>query len=205
MKYYLSSARIESKNVEFESACKGHTRIGVISNALDYISTDMEEITADIDSQVNDLTNYGLQAEVVDLRDYFGKPAALTKKIKELGAVWVCGGGVYVLRQAMKLSGFDEILLTLSSDKNFLYSAYSAGCCILSANLEIYQYGDESRATPYEGLNTMIWEGLGLIDYVFLPHFEADNQGVNRTVEYCEENGVVFKALRDGEALVFQQ
>lgn len=104
----------------------------------------------------------------------------------------------------MKLSGFDELLLTLASDEEFLYSAYSAECCILSANLEVYQIADESRSTPYEELNTMIWEGLGLIDYVFLPHFESDHQGIDRTVEYCEENGIVFKALRNGEALVFK-
>jgi dipeptidase E len=61
----------------------------------------------------------------------------------------VSGGNVFVLRQAMKLSGLDQILITKSEHDNFVYGGYSAGCCVLSKMLTPCQVASDAADLPY--------------------------------------------------------
>lgn len=56
----------------------------------------------------------GLEIEKLDLRNYFGKPSDLKPKLLTFGTIWFCGGNAFVLRQAMQLSGFDDIIRQFS-------------------------------------------------------------------------------------------
>ena len=91
------------------------------------------------------------------------------------------------------------------SRKSFLYGAYSAGVCVLSPTLEGYHIVDDATATPYEGWDDTIWDGLGLLNYTFLPHFDSDHPespAISQELEYCKENGLPYKTARDGEVFV---
>ncbi len=71
-----------------------------------------------------------------------------------------------------------------------------------------YKIVDDSTDTPYQEQNTVIWEGIGLIDYVFLPHFDSEHpesSAIDKEIEFCKVNNMPYKALRDGEALIFEQ
>lgn len=57
----------------------------------------------------------------------------------DVGAEFVLGGNIFVLRQSMRLSGLDTILNDLSGKLYFLYSEYSAACCVLAPSLKVYE------------------------------------------------------------------
>jgi dipeptidase E len=50
-----------------------------------------------------------------------------------------------------------------------------------------------------------LWDGLGIIDHVFLPHFDSDNpesDAIRKQLDYCKEKGIPYKTLRDGEVII---
>ncbi len=204
MKFYLSSYRIGNKPEKLQEFFSPNRNVGFISNALDSWLDAPARKQKHINDDIASLTELGLTVELIDLRDYFGKQSLLEKKLKELGGLWISGGNVFVLRQAMKLSGLDQILINCKDD-GFVYGGYSAAGCVLSAHLEPYKIADDPNDRPYPGLQETIWEGLDLIDFVFLPHFDSDHpesQDIQKEVLYCTERNLPFKTLRDGDVLI---
>jgi dipeptidase E len=133
MKFYLSSYKLGNEVEKLKAlTANSNKKVAYIPNALDY-STDSERRKQ---SEINDITSLselGFSLELIDLRQYFGKEEELKNKISEFDIFWVRGGNTFVLRQAMKLSGFDDLikeLYTSNSDK--VYAGYSAGICILT-------------------------------------------------------------------------
>ena len=146
--------------------------------------------------------------ELVDLRDYFNQQNELEKKIAEFGVIWVRGGNLFVLRQAMKISGFDTILKNLVKKEGVLYGGYSAGICVLAPTLRGMDLMDDLSVKPYEDQSEIIWDGLGILDYSIVPHYKSDHpetEKANKCVEYMIENKILFRALRDGEVIVYEQ
>lgn len=203
MKFYLSSYKIGKESDRLKELASGK-KIGFIPNSLDYV-----ELKARQESNVKnmkDLSDLGIDVEMLDLQDYFGKKEELKKKIDILGGVWIRGGNTFILRQAMKLSGFDEIIKNIDRD-DFLYGGYSAGICILAPSLKALQIVDKPDIMPYEESKEVIWDGLGLLDYIILPHYKSDHHesaDIDKEVEFCEKNNISFKTLRDGEAIIIE-
>ena len=105
----------------------------------------------------------------------------------------------------MKLSGFDVIFNELLERDDFVYSGYSAGICVLSKSLTSLQIVDKPTDNPYDEIKETIWEGLGFLDYMILPHYDSDHPeslDIDKEIRYCIENKVLFLALRDGEVLI---
>ncbi len=181
--------------------------IGYIPNALDYSTADPKRKIKHIERDMGDLRSLGFAVERLDLRDYFGQKNKLKQKLDSLGGVWVSGGNTFVLRQAMKLSGFDDVLLKLNSRKDFLYAGYSAGVCVLAPSLEALQIVDNPKEMPYEGLEKVIFEGLGILDYIILPHYKSDHPesaDIDKEVDYCKKHKIPFKTLSDGEVIIIE-
>jgi dipeptidase E len=140
---------------------------------------------------------------LVNLRDYFDKYDKLKKKIRELGAIFISGGNVFVLRQAMKISGLDKILKELRKS-NFLYAGYSAAGCVLSPNLKAYKIIDKVD-TPYNEQKKLIWDGLGLINFVFIPHWDSnhlESKDTEKEITYCKKITYPIRQL-ETEKLLF--
>ena len=157
MKFYLSSYKL-GKDTEKLKGLIRNGKIGYIPNARDaYVDKErrMKRTEEDMDS----LRELDVQVELLDLRDYFGKRDELQQKLGELGAIFISGGNVFVLRQAMKLSGLDEALRELK-DTDFLYAGYSAAGCVLAPSLKAYPIVDKPE-TPYEELSEVIWDEIG--------------------------------------------
>ena len=207
MKMYLASFGLGENREKLKLLLPENRRVGYIFNALDFTAVDLERRARRVKADMEALEEIGFQVEEIDLREYFGKEDELRAKIKEFGSIWASGGNVFILRQAMKLSGFDSILKELNRKDDFLYGAYSAGVCVLSPSLEGYQIVDDATETPYQEAQQVLWDGLGIIDYIFLPHFESDHpesEAVGRAVQYCEEKGIPYKTLRDGDAIIVE-
>lgn len=204
MKFYLSSFRVGNKAEDLVRMVPGK-KIGYIANATDNLSLDRNR--EHMISNIKELNELGLEPEIIDLKSYFGKYNELEAKLDELKAVWIKGGNTFVLRQAMKLSGFDKYILS-NLQKDFLYAGYSAAICVLYKNMYALQIVDDPYEFPYEEIKDTIWEGLGVVDHMLLPHFNSDHpesEDISKEVEYCKKNSIPFKTLRDGEVIIFEK
>ncbi len=209
MHLYLSSYKIGNKGEQLKAMISPGKKIGYIPNAGDYSHADplryKEVMTRDLQS----LEELGIETRVLDLRKYFGKKDALRNILRNLGGVWVRGGNTFILRQAMKLSGFDELLIDeLMERKDFVYGGYSAAGCVLSPSLKCYTIVDDPSETPYEGWKEVLWDGLGILDFAFMPHFNSnhpESADVDKEIALCSKNNIPFKALRDGEVLIIKK
>lgn len=196
MKLYLSSYRLGDKG----SLLSGK-KLAYIPNALDFPNVDVSRIDKSIQKDLAELRDAGIDVSVLDLQEYFGEKD-LAKDLLSFDGVFIRGGNTFILRQAMKLSGFDDILLQMDSD--FIYAGYSAAGCVLSPSLKGYDIVDDASLLPYS-LTETIWDGLGLIDFTFLPHFESnhpESSDIAKELEYCKREGLTYKTLKDGEVLL---
>ena len=206
MKFYLSSYEIGKETKKLRQMLPKNKRTALISNALDCY-TDLKRREKGDKKSLSQLRSVGLRPEVLDLRNYFGRKKELEKKLKEFGVIWVRGGNTFVLRQAMRLSGFDRIFKKLRAKKDVLYGGYSAGICILAPDLRGIEIMDDKNQRPYGKKSKRIWEGLGVLNYYIVPHYKSDHPETKlaaKAVQYCINNRLLFKALRDGEVIVIE-
>lgn len=205
---YLSSYRLGNNPEKLVALVGANKKVAVIPNALDF-SNEIDRRNAGVQREIDDLNNLGFQAEEVDLRKYFKKPDELEQKLSEFGAIWVRGGNTFVLRRAFKESGMDEWLLKQKDNKELVYAGYSAGVCILSPSLKGLETVDDPVIVGEGYPKETNWQGLGLIDFAFAPHFESpghsETEAVSKEVEYYKKAGIKYKALRDGEAIVIEE
>lgn len=206
MKFYLSSYQIGNEIEKLKTLIpKNNIKVAYISNALDF-SDDLERRKEGELFDIKQLSDVGLKVEKLDLRDYFNQPKKLKKDIAKFGVIWARGGNVFVLRQAMKLSGFDNLLKNLTkSNKDLLYGGYSAGICVLAPSLKGLELVDDIDHRPYKQQADLIWEGLDIINYAIVPHYKSDHpesEAVNNVVRYYQKHKTPFKAISDGEVIV---
>ncbi len=205
MKFYLSSYQLGSKKQQLPQMAP-KKKILYIPNALDFSTANPQRKKKHIQADMRSLQELGLACEELDLQKYFHRKQALRHKLDAYEAVFISGGNVFVLRQAMKLCGLDEILKELKKN-NFLYAGYSAGVCVLSPRLDAYAIVDDATDMPYAEQKEVIWNGLSFLDYVFLPHWDSDHpesEAINKGIKYCQKKGLKYKALRDGEVLIIE-
>jgi dipeptidase E len=95
----------------------------------------------------------------------------------------------------------------LVSRIDFVYAGFSAGCCVLQENLKGLEFVDDPAfVKDAYGIDaSVIWEGVGLLDYVFVPHFESDHpesDDTNDEIEYYRKNNIKYRTLKDGEVII---
>lgn len=202
MKLFLSSSKVGEELEKLPLLVK-NKRAVLIPNALDYLQ-DETLYQEKIDWNINQLQDFGFDASFLNLRKYFGKTNELESALENIGLIWVRGGNSFVLREAMFLSGFDQAIKHLSSD--VVYGGYSAGSCVASPTLKGLDLVDSANEKPY-GMNETIWEGLNLVPYTIIPHYQSDHKesaAVEKVVEYYKEHHLPYKTLRDGEIIIVE-
>ena len=207
MKFYLSSFKLGNNSKDLVGMTTHNKKIGYIPNACDYTNIDIKRRHEVSRNDMAELKNLGLDVQLLDLRDYFGKIDELRKKISELAALFFRGGNTFILRQAMRVSGFDIIFKELLKRDDFVYAGYSAGICVLSGDIRVLQTVDDPNDKPYSELKDTIWQGLGYLDYIIIPHYKSchpESALIDRLVEQCQKNSIPFKTLRDGEVILIE-
>ena len=199
---YLSSQKFGTDTTFLKEWIIEHdNKLLLIFNALD--AKGQEKIDNNVNDDISLLEQIGFKVKVLDLKDYFDNQEKLKKICLGYNSFCVMGGNVFVLRQAMKYSGFDTILEEKKNNGNCLYIGYSSGCCVLPKDIAIYKDVDEPINFYNQG--KIIYEGIGLIDYIFIPHYKSNYHKVHlidKLVDLCEKNEIVHKALTDGEVIV---
>lgn len=205
MKYYLSSYKFGDHKEKLKQIIPSNSKIGHINNARDSINENSARANRHQQEEIATLNQLGFEAEPLDLKSYFNKTNELKQVLDTLAGVWVSGGNTFVLRMAVRLSGFDTIFEELKDRDDFCYAGYSAGICILSNTLKPIETVDHPNSFPYQGIKQPIYEGLGRFNYAFMPHYKSDHpesELVDKAIQKCIDNKWLFKALRDGDVII---
>lgn len=204
MKLYLSSYKLGNDIELLKEWVKNNNKMLVIPNALD-VFEDSEKKTNGILDKCKDLQELGFETQILDLRNYFNKEDELRSYLQDYNSFYVLGGNVFVLRQAMKLSGFDNYLNDISKLDNYLYAGFSAGICVLAKDLHGIHLADKPEKDPYNYGN-IIWDGIGIIDYMPVPHFDTPEHPESHlmydVVKYLQDNNLPYQTLRDGDVII---
>lgn len=202
MRLYLSSFKIGNypeKLVELVGSGKNAV---VIMNALDHKPDSRDKFLI---SEIKTLTNLGFNVEELDLRKYFGKEMELEELLKQKDLVWINGGNTFLLRRAMKQSGFDTVIIKLIKENAIVYAGFSAACCVLHKDLDGIELTDDPN-TISEGYDKeIVWDGLSLVDFAMVVHYDSDHsesEMANEEIEYYKKNNIPYKTLRDGEVII---
>lgn len=217
MRLYLSSFRLghnPQAMVALVDKPQGKKTALVVANACD-LST-AEKRRSRLEKELRDLRGLGFAAEELDLRSYFGYaaqphssytalPIDLDAVLSACDLVWVRGGNPFVLRRAMRQSGFDLIVKTRLQRDALAYGGYSGGIAVIGPTLRGVELVSDPVHVPDGYDPETIWEGLGLCDYSLVSHFRCEHPSspaIEGVVRYLADRKMPFKTLRDGEALV---
>jgi dipeptidase E len=207
MKLYLSSFRMGERFGELVGALPAGASVAVISNAVDFVSAESRAAYARRGfDPVDQFSAAGLQARDVDLRAYFGRPAELEEALADDRLIWATGGNSFLLRRAMRQSGLDELVRKRLAAGDVIYGGWSAGAVVAGPTLRGIHLMDDPRviADGYEP--EPIWEGLGFVEDVLVPHFQSDHPEAataQEAVDWLGREGLPYRTLRDGEVLIF--
>jgi dipeptidase E len=203
LRLYLSSFRIgEHPERLLELLGSGRSAL-VIANAMDHAPPEARQ--AAVQLELDALAELGLEARELELREYFGSEGAAAA-LRECDLVWLRGGEVFVLRYALAASGADTALVELLHDDALVYAGYSAGPCCLGPTLRGFELVDDPAAVGVAYGAEPIWDGLGILDYVIVPHVDSpghpETERCNALAARYRAEGVPHRTLRDGEVLV---
>ena len=205
MKLYLSSYKVGDNAEGFKKLVgKSAARVAIIDNSRDY-SEDLERKARGLQSEFEAMSELGFTPEHLDLRNYFGKSKELVEKLSRLDVAWVIGGNSFLLRRAMEQSGFHTVIDTLIKTNKLVYAGYSAGICVLAPSLRGVEMVDDPTILA-DGYNPeIIWDGLGLIDFYPIVHYDSDHPEsalVDRELAHIQSLGIPYKTLRDGDTII---
>ena len=206
MRLYLASYRIDDGLPELLRMAGPGARTAVISNAVDFVpAADRESYRCNVHDPVAEFRAHGLDAFDLDLRSYFRRPEALLAVLEETRMVWVTGGNAFLLRRAMRQSGFDALAPGLVWAERLVYGGWSAGACVAAPSLRGLELMDDPHVLADGYHPEPVWEGLGLIDAAIVPHYRsghAESEAADACVAWMQANKVPHRTLRDGDALI---
>jgi dipeptidase E len=209
VRLYLSSYRIGDRAGSLLALLGGGKRAAIIENALDNISPAARDLyRAEAYDPVSELGSLGIAGTPLDLRHYFGDPEGLLARLSQFDLVWVTGGNAFVLRRAMKQSGFDEVIVDMLDNDHIVYGGFSAGAVVAAPSLEGIHLMDDPDEAPAGYDRETIWDGLGLIDHAIVPHYRSphpESASAERAVKHLCSRGLRYRTLRDGEVIVWTE
>jgi dipeptidase E len=209
VRLYLSSFRLGDRPEHLVRLLGAGARVAAISNAVDPVDPYTEDdrrgaVRAELDA----LGSLGLAADELDLRDYVDDPVGVGRALEPYAGVWLRGGNAFMLRAVMGRSGADTVLVELVRQDALVYAGYSAGPCVLAPSLRGLEYCDDPGAVERAYGSAPVWEGLGLIDYAFVPHVDSpghpETEQMAVVTEHYRRDDVPHRTLRDGQALVVE-
>lgn len=203
MRLFLSSFRLSNEPQKFSDLVCGNKKTAVILNAHDFFPE--KERHHLLKEEIRDLEKIGLNAQEIDLRDFFSKPKELEEQLSLYDAVWVPGGDCFLLRRAMYDSGFDVIIKNSLEQDKLVYGGYSAGVVILAPTLQGLDIADDASKVFSTYNETCLYEGLNIISYNIVPHYKSSHgksEAMDKVVEFFRIENIPYRTLKDGEAII---
>jgi dipeptidase E len=204
MKLYLSSYHIGDHGQDLIRLAGHAQKALVVNNALDFVPDDDRRQIRD---GIEELEELGFEPEELDLREYLGRTDALHAVLSHCRLVWLRGGNSFILRRAMKASGFDVAARPLIEANELVYGGYSAGAVVATPTLRGIELVDYPDVVPTGYDPTIPWDGMGLVAYSIAPHYRSnhpESAAVEMVVEYFETHHMDYRTLRDGEVIIVE-
>jgi dipeptidase E len=205
MRLYLSSERLGERAGAL-LAMVGGTRVAIIANGYDGASAMARELyRREVYDPVAEFQSLGLKPEYLDLRAYFGASDDLRGRLSAFDLVWVMGGNSFVLRRAMRQSGFDTVIRELLEADAIAYGGYAAGAVVAGPSLRGLELMDDPWELPDGYDEPLIWHGLGLTPFAIVPHYRSahpEAASAEKVVSYMRARRTRFRAISDGEVIV---
>lgn len=194
MKFFLTSSfsKVADKLSELIDANPETITVAFIATAA--------EVYKDkwfVDADRNTLKAQGFKIREISL--HLKNAEALAKEIADCAIIFVAGGNVFYLLQEVRKSGFDTVLNQMLSSQ-VVYVGSSAGSVLVGPDIEVIAELDD----PLEAPELKNYKGLGLVDFIVLPHYnQAENGGMyNRITEKALALGFKTKLLQDSEYIL---
>jgi len=143
------------------------------------------------------LTRKGFRVKDVDIK---GKTKdELLDELKNIDIIFVGGGNVFYLLEKARESGFDQVVKGLV-EKGVIYVGSSAGAVLACPDIEaVARLDDPSKAPSLKST-----EGLGLVDFVVIPHHKNEkfSKGVEQILKECKGYKYKLIPIADQQAFV---
>src|SRR5690606_21548580 len=177
MRLYLSSDGIGDSAGSLPALLGGRPgrRAAVIANGFDSsVAGAQEAARGKIFNHHNILASLGIAAESLDLRAHFGDAAGLGARLAGFDLVWVMGGNAFILRRAMRQSGFDRTIVDLVA-RGLVFAADGAGALVAGPTLRGAEHLDDPWDVPEYYDDYLVWSGLRLTSFTIVPHFRSNH------------------------------
>ena len=205
MRLYLSSERLGERAGALLDMLNG-PRIAVIANGYDGASATARDIyRTEVYDPIAEFTALGLEPHEVDLRAHFGDATSLRRRLTGYDLVWVMGGNSFVLRRAMKQSGFDTVIRDMLDADAVAYAGYAAGAVVAGPTLRGLELMDDPFELPDSYDEPLIWSGLGLTPFAIVPHYRSrhpEAASAEKVLSYMRARRTRYRAISDGEVIV---
>jgi dipeptidase E len=205
MRLYLSSERLGERAGALLAMVQGQ-RVAIIANGYDSSSAMAREIyRAEIYDPMAEFRALGFVPDEIDLRAHFGDIESLRQRLVPYDLVWVMGGNSFVLRRAMKQSGFDTIIRERLEADSIAYGGYAAGAVVAGPTLRGLELMDDPFELPEGYDEPLVWTGLGLTPFAIVPHYRSahpEAAAAEKVVSYMRARRTRYRALSDGEVIV---
>lgn len=205
MRLYLSSERLGERAGALLAMVNGK-RVAIIANGYDNCTPMGRDLyRSEVYDPIAEFQSLGLEPEELDLRAYFGDPESLRQRLAAFDLVWVMGGNSFVLRRAMRSSGFDTVIRDLLEADAIAYGGYAAGAVVAGPNLRGLELMDDPWELPDGYDEPLIWHGLGLTPFAIVPHYRSrhpEAASAEKVVSYMRARRTRFRAISDGEVIV---
>jgi hypothetical protein len=96
--------------------------------------------------------------------DYFGASGELARFLGGVDLVWINGGNAFILRRAMKQSGFDKLVRAALVRDALVYAGFSAAAVVAYESLKGLELVNDPHDVPFGYDADVVWEGLGLME-----------------------------------------
>jgi dipeptidase E len=203
MRLFLSSYRAGKHDTELSKLLGGINKIAVITNAKDYKTPGGRRER--IEENFEYYRSIGLEPTEIDLRPYFHKPGA-EKLFSNHNFVWLAGGNVFLLRRALKYTGLDKFFYDKVRQNEIILGGESAGAIIMGPTLRYSEVDTDEDSPNYipDGYDKqVIWEGLDLVNYVPVPHYQTpDYIGIDDYIKNLDKENIPYKKMTDDQAIL---
>jgi dipeptidase E len=205
MRLYLSSERLGDRAGALLAMLRG-SKVAIIANGYDGASATARDIYRnEVYDPLAEFKALGLEPHELDLRAHFDDAASLRHRLADFDLVWVMGGNSFVLRRAMKQSGFDAIIRDMLDADAIAYGGYAAGAVVAGPSLRGLELMDDPFEVPDGYDEPLIWHGLGLTPFAIVPHYQSrhpEAAAAEKVVSYMRARRTRFRAISDGEVIV---
>jgi dipeptidase E len=204
MRLFLSSYRAGKHDKNLLEFIAGITKIAVITNAKDYKTP--QERRLKIEDNFNYYRSIGLEPHEIDLRPYFHKPGA-EKLLEKHNFVWLAGGNVFLLRRALRYTDLDKFFYDAIRKNEIILGGESAGAISMGPTLRYSEMDSDEDSPDYlpQGYQKkVLWDGLDLVNYVPVPHYQDPEYGdeIDHYIARLDAAGIGHKEMTNDQAII---